>query len=167
MSNIHNAVGSHDPYHMERENGSKRNQHLVFWQFSSLARPEKFCAIFNRGEVCKLGCADSYHKCNRSGCGGDHPDKHCPSLPRNEQPSVPCVKPILSSGSGNFIISSSLETEAVSQPSVSSQEPSGINVLLNAYTSSQYVPHRVLLYQLSTLRTLLQVITVGKENLEL
>ena len=62
-----------------------------------------------------------------------------PVYPETNSPSVPDVKPMLSQESGDSIIISSLETEAVSQPSVLSPEPLGINVLLNKSASIQSV----------------------------
>ena len=46
-----------------------------------------------------------------------------PVYSETNSPSVPDVKSMLSQESGDFIISSLLETEAVSQPSVLSPEP--------------------------------------------
>ena len=102
-------------------------------------RLERFCAIFNRGEGCKLGYADNYCKYNRSGCGGDHPGKHCMIYPETKSLSVPEVKPMLSREPSDFIISSSLDSEALSQPSVLSLEALVVNVSLIASTSTQSV----------------------------
>ena len=62
-----------------------------------------------------------------------------PVYPETKILSVPDVKPMLSRVSSNFIISSSLESEAVSQPSVLSPEALGINAFLNVSMSTQSV----------------------------
>ena len=59
--------------------------------------------------------------------------------PETKSLSVPEVKPMLSREPSDFIISSSLDSEAISQPSVLSPEALVVNVSLIASTSTQSV----------------------------
>ena len=62
-----------------------------------------------------------------------------PIYPETKSLSVPEIKPMLSQEPSDFIISSSLDSEAVSQPSVLSPEALVVNVSLIASTSTQSV----------------------------
>ena len=49
--------------------------------------PAKLCSEYNKIGKCDAGCPAAAHRCNRSGCGGNHPGFQCPLL-RNTRSHV-------------------------------------------------------------------------------